>query len=292
MLMSMLSRVCTVSTIGAIIVLSSGCSSIMSSATSRLSDNLATALLNQNDPETVRQGGPAYLLLVDALIEGDPDNADLLRTGARLYGSYASSFVDDPERARRLATKARDYGWAALCRDLPQTCDSWSAPFEDFERIISSLGRDHVEALFGSAAAWASWVQVHRDDWVAVADKARVETMMQRVVELDEPYLDGAAHVYLGVLDTLLPAALGGKPEQGREHFERALELSGERDLMAKMLLAREYARLVFDRQLHDRLCREIVEADPEVPGLTLANTMAQEGARELLATSEDYFGE
>jgi len=285
-------RVRTALVVLALIAPLSACSALMSSATGRLSDNLATALLNQNDPETVRQGGPAYLLLVDALIEGDPDNPDLLRTGARLYGSYAAGFVTEPERARRLATKGRDYGWAALCHELSQTCDIWDAPFEEFEQIIGSLGRDHVEALYGCAAAWASWVQVNRDDWVAVADKARVETMMMRVVELDESYLDGSAHVYLGVLDTLLPAALGGKPEQGRQHFERALELSGDRDLMAKLLLAREYARLVFDRPLHDRLCREILDADPVVPGLTLTNTMAQQGAKELLETSEAYFGE
>ena len=285
-------QACTVLVAVAASVMLGGCSSLMSSATGRLSDNLATALLNQDDPETVRQGGPAYLLLVDALIEGDSENSDLLRTGARLYGSYASSFVDEPERARRLATKGRDYGCAALCYDLPRTCGAWTAPYEEFEQVIDSVGRDHLEAVYACAAAWATWVQVNRDDWVAVADKARVEAMMQRVVELDETYLDGGAHVYLGVLDTLLPAALGGKPEQGRQHFERALELSRGRDLMAKLLLAREYARLVFDRPLHDRLCHEILDADPVAPGLTLTNTMAQEAARELLETAEDYFGE
>ncbi len=61
---------------------------------------------------------------------------------------------------------------------------------------------------------------------------------------------------------------------------------------MAKVLLASEYARLTFDRELHDRLCREILEASPEAPGLTLSNTLAQERARRLLDSSDDYFGE
>ena len=107
-----------------------------------------------------------------------------------------------------------------------------------------------------------------------------------------EAYQRGAAHLYLGVLATLLPEAMGGKPEEGRSHFERAAQLSGDRDLMPKVLLASEYARLVFDRQLHDTLCREVLEADPVEPGLTLSNTLAQNEAERLLADSLDYFGE
>ena len=57
-------------------------------------------------------------------------------------------------------------------------------------------------------------------------------------------------------------------------------------------MLASRYARLVFDRELHDRLCREVLEADAEEPGLTLTNTLAQEEARRLLDDSEDYFGD
>jgi len=37
---------------------------------------------------------------------------------------------------------------------------------------------------------------------------------MERVVELDETYEHGSAHLYLGVMTTLLPPALGGKPEK------------------------------------------------------------------------------
>ena len=125
-----------------------------------------------------------------------------------------------------------------------------------------------------------------------MADKARVEALIRRVVELDPSHRAGAPYLYLGVLETLLPAALGGHPEEGRRHFERAIELSGGRDLMAKVLLASEYARMVFDRELHDRLCREVLEASPEAPGLTLNNALAQERARQLLDSSSEYFGE
>jgi hypothetical protein len=270
----------------------SGCSSMVSRATGRMTDNLGRAVRGQNDPETVRQAAPAFLVLVDGLIEDAPDNVELLTTGADLYSSYTGAFVDDPDRARRLATRGRDYGLRALCRAVGDTCGFESAPYDEFERRLTSVGRDDVAVLYAAAGAWATWIQAHRDDWDAIAEKARVDAMIQKVLDLDPTFDDGGPYLYVGVLATLLPKALGGRPDDGRQAFERAFEMSGGRNLMAKVLLAREYARQVFDRQLHDRLCREVLEASVEAPGLTLSNALAHEEAARLLASSEEWFGE
>ncbi|MCJ7754569.1 MAG: TRAP transporter TatT component family protein [Thermoanaerobaculales bacterium] len=275
-----------------VLALSTGCSSVMSSATANLADSLTGAILNQNDPETVRQGAPAYLLLIDGLIAESPDNTNLLLAGAGLYSSYAGAFVEDRERAARLSVTGRDYGWRALCSGNRSACGSWSAPYDEFENVVSGMGTKDLRILYGAGSAWATWIMSNKSDWAAVADKARVDAMMQRVVQLDQSYDDGSAFLYLGVLATILPEAMGGKPEEGRAAFERAIELSGGRNLMAKVLLAENYAKLVFDQELYDRLCREVIDADPVAPGLTLANTLAQEKARALLGDSEDYFGD
>ena len=276
----------------ALIGLLAGCSTVVSSTTGSMANNVAEALVNQNDPETVRQAAPAYLVLIDGLIADDPDNADVLLAGAELYSSYAAAFVDDPERAKRLSLKGRDYGWLGVCKHSKSMCGSWTAPYEKFEAAVAGLGVKDVEAAFIAASAWTTWIRANRDDWSAIADKARVDAMIRRVVELDPDFRHGSAYMYLGALESLLPAALGGHPELGRQHFETAIEMSGGRNLMAKVFLASEYARLAFDRQLHDRLCREVIEADPVAPGLTLANTLAQDEARVLLADSQDYFGD
>ncbi len=257
-----------------------------------MSESLASSILNSNDPETVRQGAPAYLLMIDGFIADDPENPDVLMTGAQLYSSYAGAFVDDPSRGKLMSVKARDYGRSALCLNNKTTCGIWEKPYDQFETVIEALGSEDIEPLYVAAMTWATWIQVNRDDWIAIADKARVEKMMLRVVALDDGYRRGSAHLYLGVLATLLPKALGGKPEEGRQHFERSIELSGSQDLIAKVLLAKDYARLVFDRELHDRLCSEVLEADPEIDGLTLSNTLAQSEAKALLDDSQDYFGE
>jgi hypothetical protein len=59
---------------------------------------------------------------------------------------------------------------------------------------------------------------------------------------------------------------------------------------MAKVLFARHYSRLMFDRKLHDRLLQDVLSADSVESGLTLRNTIAKEEARRLLATSAEYF--
>ncbi len=267
-----------------------GCASITSSATNRLANNLSTAILNQDDPETVEQGMPSYLLMMDGLIEGDPQNENMLVAGSKLYASYASAFVKDAARARRLSGKARDYGARALCAHDAQLCELWDRPYDEFARALGTLKAGDVPVLYASAAAQAAWIQANSSDWNAIASLPRVKAAMARVVELDEGYEHGEAHVYLGVIATLLPPAMGGKPEEGRMHFERAIALSGGRDLTAKVEYARRYARMVYDRPLHDRLLNEVLAADAKAPGLTLANVLAQRQAKELLSTADNYF--
>jgi hypothetical protein len=267
-----------------------GCAALVRPVTLGFAGDLSVAILEQNDPDTVRDGAPAYLLAVDGLIGGDPEDADLLLTGAQMYGAYASAFVGDPRRQRRLWQRALGYGRRALCSVRREVCEAADRPFEQFDASLGETQPGDVAFLYGFGVAWAGWVQAHSDDWGAIAEIPKIEALMQRVLDLDADHDDGGAHLYLGVLLTQRPANLGGKPEQAREHFERALDLSGGRNLMAKVLYARQYARLVFDRPLHDRLLQEVVAADPEAPGLTLSNTLAQEQARALLATADEYF--
>ena len=59
---------------------------------------------------------------------------------------------------------------------------------------------------------------------------------------------------------------------------------------MTKVMYASQYARLLFDRDLHDKLLNEVVEADPNIPGLVLFNTVAQRRAYELLESADAYF--
>jgi len=268
------------------LALGNGCSSFIGN----LSANLSNAMLAHDDLETVKDAAPAYLLMMDGLLRDDPENVALLTASASLYSTYAGVFVADPARVQRLTTHALTNALRAACLEHEEACDIRNQIFATLAPMLAELDEDDVAVFYALGSSWAGWIQAHSENWNAVAELPRVTTIMQRIIELDEGYSHGNAHLYLGITQTLLPPALGGKAEQARAHFKRAIMLSAGKNLMAKVIYAQRYARLVFDRKLHDRLLHEVLDSDPLADDLTLTNMLAQKLARELLASAEDYF--
>jgi hypothetical protein len=267
-----------------------GCASIMSAATSNLAANLGNAILNQDDPETVRDGAPAYLLMLDSFVQEAPDDPVMLGAAAELYAAYGNIFVDDPERARRLTQRGKNYGQQALCAAARDTCGIWGLPFDRFRSGIGRTGKADVRALYTVGLSWLAFIEAHREDWGALAELPHIEVVLMRVRELDPNFRPGDVERYLGVMNTLRPPSLGGDFDRGREHYERAIALSGGLNLGIKVDYAVYYAKTLYDRELHDRLLNEVLQAEPAQPGLTLFNVMAQREARALLETADDYF--
>jgi hypothetical protein len=131
------------------------CGSVVHKATRQFADNLTGAILNQDDPATVHDGVPSYLLLIDGIIEGDPENADALLAGAKLYGAYVGGFVDDPVRAQRMAARAYTYAKRALCLREKDLCAALDGPFDAFQIALEKSNRGDVETIYGFASAWA-----------------------------------------------------------------------------------------------------------------------------------------
>lgn len=272
------------------VLLLGGCASLVSSVTSDMADNLTQAILDQNDLETVRDGAPAYLLMIDSMIAGDPENPRLLLSGAKLYGSFTSLFVDDSDRAKRLSNTSLEYAKAALCLDINQVCRALGDKQPEFEMQLSTTSNSDVATLYGFASAWAGWIQRNADDWNALAELPKLTALLEQSVKLDETHDSGGGHLYLAVLATQLPPSLGGKPEKGRRHFERARELSNGQNLMVDVFMAQYYARIIFDRDLHDKLLQGVLANNGDFPGFTLINAYAHQQATQLLAESDEYF--
>lgn len=245
-------------------------------------------MLNSEDMQTVEQGAPAYLLLIDGLIESSPEDASLLTTGARLNGAYAAAFVEDDARSKAMNQKALNYAKGAACAQNSSLCNVQTVEFQTLEKAVAQ--ETAIEPLYVLGVAWLGWLQAHSDDWNAVAQLSRAKLCLDRVLELDEAHDGGNAHLYLGGIATLLPPAMGGQPELGKQHFEAAIRLSKGKNLLAKVIYAQQYARLVFDQDLHDRLLNEVLASNPQVPGLTLSNLAAQDQAQVLLDESSEYF--
>ncbi len=266
------------------------CGSLLSSMSEDFSQNFNYVVLNHNDPQTVADAIPAYLLMQEALIKQQVDNQKLLLSTSTLYRSYAGLINKDKLRLKALTDKAFHFGLRAACLQKDDFCQLEQLVFPDFETIIQQSTQNDLKVLYTLGSAWASWIQAHKSDMNAIAQLAQVKTIMSQLVKLDENYQQGAGYLYLAVLESLLPPGLGGNPELGKQYFEQAIKLSENKNLMVKVLYAKHYARLLFDRKLHDDLLNQVMAADAKQTNLTLINMTAKQQAKELLKSANDYF--
>ncbi len=256
--------------------------------------DVATAASKQSNLHVVREGTPAYLMLVDALIEAYPDNRDLLIAACQAYSSYASMLPEDEgrDKSEALYRKAKLYGFRTLSRhgDFARAA---TGDLTEFKALLSRFNKEDVPALFWTAGAWAGWIGSDMNNVEAMADISALEAVLKRLIELDESFHYGGPHVYMAVYLAVKPAMLGGNLEQARLHFDRAFALGGDKLLTNRVLFAQYYAHGVRDRALFEDSLRQVLNAKiDEIPELTLSNAAAQEKAGLLLNKAEEYFEE
>lgn len=261
-----------------------------SSMKTEFAEDLSATILGHDDPATIEMAIPAYLVLISSMIRGDEDNVGLLVSGSRLYGAYASVFVAETNRKVALASRAYTYAQRAVCLQLEEACNARTVAYREYVQILKQFTKDDANVLFSYGAAWAGLVQAKQSDWNLVAELPKVKATIRKVLELDETISNGDAHLYMAVLESLLPPTMGGKTELAKAHFERALEISGRTNLMAMLLYAEKYARLVFDRDLHDNLLNELINVNTGQSDMALIDVIAKSKAKKLLADSDNYF--
>lgn len=267
------------------------CAALTTRVTRPVIDNLLLAFMSEPDPALARDAAPTFLMIIDGMIEGNPESTEMLLGGARAYAAYTSAFVPSGERAGLLYERAREYSFRAMELQYPAFAELVDRPHAEFVACLDDFDAGDGEILFWTASCWASWIQANAGSWAAIADLPKVESLMNRALELDERYYYGGPHLFMGVVKTIRPPALGGKPEEARHHFERAIEIGRGEFLMAYVLYAKQYARLMFDRELHDRLLAKVMEAPTDgVRELVLLNRIAKQSASDLLASADDYF--
>ncbi len=268
----------------------SACGQLIANAKKEFAEDISATILAFDDPETIKKAVPSYLILIGSMIKGDPDNPDLLEAGAQLYGAYASGFTDSDASKRALANRAFDYASHAICIRDENFCDAKSISYFEFEKRLAAVEKVQAESLFIFVSSWAGVIEANSSDWNAIAELPKVKAGIQCVLAADETVSNGNAHLYMAVMESLLPPALGGKPELAKKHFDRAIELSNGENLMAKVLYAEKYARMLFDRELHDELLKQVIDADAGSSDQVLINALAKQKAAKLLLDGEDYF--
>lgn len=267
-----------------------GCGALIDRATTNFATDLEQAVVNYDEPLVVERGLPAFLLILEARRQANPDDAELLLSLASMTGTYASLFVDDATGARRMAARALGYARRAACLEDSPLCDASGEPFEGFEQRVAELQPGDVDTAYALGTSWVTWIASASNDYGALADLPKAELLLETVAEMAPEHDDGAVWLYLGVLNSQRPPAAGGRTDLAEKYFRRAREISSGRNLMINVFMADEYARLVFDRELYVELLEQVLAAEPDQPGYVLANRIAQARARELLDRTDEIF--
>jgi len=266
---------------------------LTSCATTKLPANLSRAILDSDDLQTINDGLPSYLLMVDALVMTYPKSESMHLTAASLNGSYAGVFIPEnqPLRKKRMSAKALDHAFEAFCLYDKLACGLRDLGRNEFEAAIAQWdSTKDLPYLYAVGTGWASFIQANADDWLVVAQLGQAEYVLKQLVSIDPDYERGMGQLYLGVMNSILPPSLGGKPDVAKSYYEAALAAGEEQNLIIYVYYASNFARLIFDQELHDSLLKQVLSLDPYADGFTLQNIYAQEQAKLLLATSNDYF--
>lgn len=267
-----------------------GCGYLVRQKADSLSHDFASAVMQQEDPKLVAEALPAYLLLMDTLVRNSPESGGIAMADAQLKATYASSFLNEPDRQKLYADQAWSLARKSVCLQEHALCDAHKDTIENIDVAVDWQNDSQRKLAYDFATVWITWIQINKDDWNAIAQLAKAEKLMSRIVEQEPSTDNGNAFVYLGVMNSLVPQALGGKPEKGREYFEKALTVSNGHNLMAKVLYAEFYARLIFDQVLHDRLLNEVLAQANETGDMKLSNALAKRRALVLQASATNYF--
>lgn len=250
------------------------------------------SLEQQPNIDLLHDGAPTLLLMIDGLLANDPGDRKLLISGTKAYASYALLLdqYGETEQALRCAERGKTLARQLLASIHPLALCAESSP-DDLKKKLAQVRKADVAPLFWGGYGWAAWVRLQEGSPVALAALPRIEPIMQRVVELDEAFHYGGAHLFLGVLYGSKPALYGGNPSASRSHFEKALMLAHRKFLPTQVAYAETYARQVFDRELFKNLLEEVLASSlDEAPALKASNSLAKVKAKQLLARIDDLF--
>ncbi len=262
------------------------------------------AFLSEEDPELVGESLPILLKASEILADSKPRDPDRAVTASSLAVMYAMGFVSADaaglpseevdarmeanlrakrllQRAFRRASEAMDHREKGIMAAL---ASGDKAP-------LKKLKTRDVPLLYWTSASALGAFSLDPFDPAASKHLATAVALLERGLELDPDWDNGALQELVVSLAPSLPRELGGGDERAEAAYRRALEAS--RGLRASPHVS--YASSVcvgrqdypgFKKALEAALAVD-VDADPSG---RLANIIAQRSARRLLARASELF--
>lgn len=262
-------------------------------ATTNIVDYGLLAIFEESDLDFAEKAIPGNLTLLEALYRAkdkDDDHLALLLTQG--YTGYTLGFVEDvdPERAKVLYTRAREYGLKSL-KNNKQFAQAFDQGQEEFKKSLQQFGKADVPMIFWTANAWGNLINVSIADPEVLGDLPKVNAMMEFVLKHDETYFYGSAHLYFAAILATTPKNLGGKPDSARYHFEKCFTIGKNAFVLPHLYMAKSYCVQMQDKALFEQLLNTIDEASLEaLPEQRLVNAIAKRKAKRLAERVDELF--
>jgi hypothetical protein len=263
-------------------------------ATTNIVDYGLLAIFEESDLDFAEKAIPGNLTLLEALYRAkDKDDDHLAFLLTQGYTGYTLGFVEDidPERAKVLYARARDYGLRSLKHKNKQFAQSFEQGQQEFTRSLSQFSKADVPMIFWTANAWGNLINVSISDPEVLGDLPKVNAMMEFVLKNDETYFYGSAHLYFAAILATTPKNLGGKPDSARYHFEKCFEIGKNAFVLPHLYMAKSYCVQMQDKALFEQLLKTIDEASLEaLPEQRLVNAIAKRKAKRLGERIDELF--
>ncbi len=289
------------------LVISFGCGALKRFAIGKLGDTLASSgsvYESDDDPDLVGDAIPFGLKLIESLLAEAPRNQGLLLAACKGFATYSYAYVqldadmlavvdlaagkELRERARKLYRRARRYCIRGLEVDHAGIGERLAA---DPKSAVLELKTEDVPLLYWTAGSLGLDISVSRNDAEMLALIPDVSVMIGRALLLDESWDDGALHDVEIVLAGARPGAHLHELPRIKEHFDRALELSGGQRASLFVTYAEAVAVRTQDSAEFESLLKQALAVDPDQNyNMRLANLLAQRRARWLLSRIEELF--
>ncbi|MCK5396214.1 MAG: hypothetical protein KAJ32_09490 [Gammaproteobacteria bacterium] len=249
------------------------------------------AMNAEPDLQLAEDSMPANLSLLNGMLKLDPENIQLHVYAAQAYYGLSYGFTEDrnTKRSEDFYLRGLKHGLTAL--ELSGLKNAKKLNPLDLEQQLQKLGEDDVAALFWTASNWAKWIDLNRDSAASLIQLPKPTAMMQRVLELDDTFYFGGAHIYFGVLYGSRAPTFGGDFKKSKQHFDRAREITDNKLLVADLIQAQYLARQMHDQNdFHQRLTKIIDAPEDLYPEATLLNQIVKRKARRLLRYEAKWF--
>jgi predicted anti-sigma-YlaC factor YlaD len=278
-------------------------------AVNSVADMMATpgpTFTSDPDPDLIKEAIPFGLKTMESLLAQSPNHPTLLLGLASGFTQYAYFSVQDEAdeiepkdfakakelrlRARNLYFRAKEYGM----RGLEVAHRGMRARIEDTagdpKAALAKAKKKDVPLLYWTGMGWAGAISLDKSNAALMAQLPTAIALVERAAELDEAYDYGALHEFFVQYDSR-PAAMGGSLKRARQHFDRAVQLSGGYKASPYVAMAENVCVAEQKRDEFLRMLDKALSVDPNSkPEWRMLNMVAQKKARRLKARVADYF--